>query len=172
LPREGDGGLFGWLVLLFILLVAVPLFAGRALQERFPEIAPKLGRWLGMLSIVIFIITALMTGRFKTPAIKAVGADGIVAIVVLTVVCWVVGWFLGGPEIRYRKVLAISTAMRNFGIYVPLAVHYFPGTEVMAPILAFSGISIPMNMVFALVTGRMLRDLVDRPKPMEAKITS
>jgi hypothetical protein len=79
---------------------------------------------------------------------------------------------MGGPEIRYRKVLAISTAMRNFGICVPLAVHYFPGTEVMAPILAFSGISIPMNMVFALVTGRMLRDPVGSPKPMEAKIAS
>ena len=73
------------------------------------------------------------------------------------------GWFLGGPEIRYRKVLAISTAMRNFGICVPLAVYYFPGTEVLAPILAFSGISIPMNMVFALVTARTLRDPVDSP---------
>jgi hypothetical protein len=35
------------------------------LQKRFPEIAPKLGRWLGMLSIVIFIITALVTGKVQ-----------------------------------------------------------------------------------------------------------
>jgi hypothetical protein len=42
----------------------------------------------------------------------------------------------------------------------------------MAPILAFSGISIPMNTAFALVTCRMLRDPVDSPKPMEAKIAS
>jgi BASS family bile acid:Na+ symporter len=78
----------------------------------------------------------------------------------LTVVCWAVGWILGGPEIKNRKVLAISTAMRNFGVCVPLANHYFSGNEgVIATILAYSAISIPMNMVFALVTGKMLRDL-------------
>ena len=168
-PRAGaEVGPFAWIVslfLLFLLLVAAPLLAGRALQRQFPELAPKLGRWLGLLSIAIFIIAALLSGRFKNPAIKALGADGIIAIVVLTVVCWVVGWTLGGPEIRNRKVLAISTAMRNFGICVPLAVYYFPGTEVLAPILAFSGISIPMNMVFALVTARTLRDPVDSVRP-------
>ena len=111
--REGEGGLFLRLVLLFLLLVAVPLILGRELQKRFSKIAPKLGRWLGLLSIVIFTITALMTGRFKTHAIKALGTDGTTAIIVLTVVCWIVGWVMGGPEIRNRKVLAISTAMRH-----------------------------------------------------------
>jgi BASS family bile acid:Na+ symporter len=172
-PRAGaEVGPFAWIVSLFLLLVAAPLLAGRALQRQFPELAPKLGRWLGLLSIAIFIIAALLSGRFKNPAIKALGTDGIVAIVVLTVVCWVVGWTLGGPEIRNRKVLAISTAMRNFGICVPLAVYYFPGTEVLAPILAFSGISIPMNMVFALVTARTLRDPVDSPTSAQAKSAS
>ena len=159
-PRT-EGRPFIQIVLLFLLLVVAPLLVGRALQKRFPEVAPKLGRWLGSLSILIFIAAALLSGRLKTPAIKALDAHGIAAIVLLTVLCWAVGWILGGPEIRYRKVLAISTAMRNFGICVPVALHYFPGTEVIAPIMAFSGISIPMNMVFALVTGKMLRDPPD-----------
>jgi BASS family bile acid:Na+ symporter len=166
--REGEGGLFLRLVLLFLLLVAVPLILGRELQKRFSKIAPKVGRWLGLMSILIFIITAAMTGRFKTPAIKALGSDGIVVIIVLTIVCWIVGWLMGGPEIRNRKVLAISTAMRNFGVCIPIALHYFPGTEVMLPILAFSGISIPMNMLFALVTSRMQRDPADDATPVEA----
>jgi BASS family bile acid:Na+ symporter len=166
--REGEGGLFLRLVLLFLLLVAVPLILGRELQKRFSKIAPKVGRWLGLMSILIFIITAAMTGRFKTPSIKALGSDGIVVIIVLTIVCWIVGWLMGGPEIRNRKVLAISTAMRNFGVCIPIALHYFPGTEVMLPILAFSGISIPMNMLFALVTGRMQRDPADDATPVEA----
>src|SRR4030095_2779707 len=163
-PRaDAESGPFAWMIFLFLLLVAAPLLAGRALQSQIPELAPKLGRGLGLLSIVIFIVAALLSGRFKTPAIKALGTDGIVAIIVLTLVCWVVGWMLGGPEIRNRKVLAISTAMRNFGICVPLAAYYFPGTEVLAPILAFSGISIPMNMVFALVTARALHDPIASP---------
>lgn len=154
------GAPLAWLVVLFLLLIAGPLLLGRALQIRFPEVAPKLGRRLGLFSIAVFITAALVSGRFKTPALEVIGTDGIVTIAVLTVVCWAVGWILGGPEIKNRKVLAISTAMRNFGVCVPLANHYFSGNEgVIATILAYSAISIPMNMVFALVTGKMLRDL-------------
>jgi predicted Na+-dependent transporter len=161
--REGPiGGPLAWLVVLFSFLVAGPLLVGRALQMRFPEVALKLGRRLGLFSIALFIMAALLSGRFKTPALKVIGADDIVATVVLTVTCWAVGWILGGPEIKNRKVLAISTAMRNFGVCVPLANHYFSGNEgVIASIFAYSAISIPMNMVFALVIGRTLRDAAD-----------
>lgn len=156
------GGPLAWLVVLFSLLIAGPLLVGRALQIRFPEVAVKLGRRLGLFSIALFIMAALLSGRFKTPALKVIGADDIVATVVLTVACWAVGWVLGGPEIKNRKVLAISTAMRNFGVCVPLANHYFYGNEgVIASILAYSAISIPMNMVFSLVIGRTLRDAAD-----------
>ena len=46
--------------------------------------------------------------------------------------------------------------------------NYFPGTAVVVPILAFSGISIPMNMLFALITGRTLRDPEPSARPVEA----
>ncbi|HTN71674.1 MAG TPA: bile acid:sodium symporter [Methylomirabilota bacterium] len=167
--RAAEGRVFGRLVLLLLLVIAVPYLMGRGMQRLIPEVAPKLGRFLGLLSIVIFIIAALASSKYKRPAIETLGVDGIVAIVVLTIVSWVVGWLLGGPEIRNRKVLAISTAMRNFGVCFPLAATYFPGTEVLAPILAFSGISIPMNMVFALVTGRLLRDKEKNAEPMAAR---
>jgi bile acid:Na+ symporter, BASS family len=165
----GTGRLpFARLLTLLLLWIVAPLFVGRALQRLMPEVAPKLGRILGVVSIVIFIILALTTGKYKTPAIKSMGVDGIVAIIALTLGSWVIGWLLGGPEIRNRKVFAISTSMRNVGVCFPIAVNYFPGTEVVAPILAFSGISIPMNMLFALITGRTLRDTEVRTRPVEA----
>jgi bile acid:Na+ symporter, BASS family len=162
-------GAFRGLVLLFLWLVALPLLIGRGLQRMMPEVAPKLGRLLGILSIVIFIIAALASSKYKKPAIEALGIDGIMAIVLLTIASWIVGWLMGGPEIRNRKVLAISTAMRNFGVCFPLAMNYFPGTDVLAPILAFSGISIPMNMVFAIVTGRVLRDKEKNAEPIAGR---
>ena len=140
--------------MMLLLLIVVPLIVGRILQKLIPAHAPKLGLWLGRLSIVIFIIAAIMAGRYKSPAIKLMGNDGIAAIVILILGAWVVGWLLGGPEIRNRKVLAISSSMRNVGVCLPIASNYFAGTDVTVPMLAFSGIMIPMNMVFALVTGR------------------
>jgi BASS family bile acid:Na+ symporter len=156
--REGAGKLpFAWLILMLFLLIVVPALVGRALQRLIPQHAPKLGLWLGRLSIVIFIIAAVMAGRYKSPAIKLMGHDGITAIVLLILGAWVVGWLMGGPEIRNRKVLAISSSMRNVGVCLPIASNYFAGTDVAIPILAFSGIMIPMNMVFSVVAGRMRR---------------
>ncbi|HSE88997.1 MAG TPA: bile acid:sodium symporter [Candidatus Binatia bacterium] len=157
--REGAGKLpFAWLMLMLFILIVVPALVGRGLQRLIPQHAPKLGLWLGRLSIVIFIIAAVMAGRYKSPAIKLMGTNGIEAIIILILGSWVVGWLLGGPEIRNRKVLAISSSMRNVGVCLPIASNYFAGTDVFVPMLAFSGIMIPMNMVFALVTGRALRD--------------
>jgi BASS family bile acid:Na+ symporter len=159
---------FAWLILMLLLLVVAPLLVGRAVQQRVPAVAPKLGRLLGALSIVIFIITTLAAGKYKMPAVKSLGAGGTVAIIVLILCAWAVGWLLGGPEIRNRKVLAISTSLRNVGVCFSIATSYFPGTDVIVPILAFSGISIPMNMVFALITGRVLRDPEVSARPVEA----
>jgi BASS family bile acid:Na+ symporter len=159
---------FAWLMLLLLLLVAAPLLVGRVFQQRAPATAPKLGRLLGVLSIVIFIIAALAAGKYKMPEIKSIGTDGIVAIIALTLCAWAVGWLLGGPEISNRKVLAISTSMRNVGVCFLIAAHYFPSTDVVVPILAFSGISIPMNMLFALITGRLRRDTEASARPVEA----
>lgn len=159
---------FGRLTILLLLLIVVPLIVGRALQSLVPQRAPKLGLWLGRLSIVIFIIAALTAGKYKLPAIKLMGHEGIAAIVILIFVAWVVGWLLGGPEIRNRKVLAISSSMRNVGVCLPIASSYFAGTEVAVPMLAFSGIMIPMNMVFAVVAGRMLRDPTETATPVKA----
>jgi predicted Na+-dependent transporter len=159
---------FVYLVMLLLLLIAAPLLVGRAVQQRVPERASQLGLLLGRLSIVIFIISALAGGKYKTPEIKSMGTDGVVAIIALTFASWVIGWLLGGPEMRNRKVLAISTAMRNVGVCLPIAVYYFPGTAVVVPILAFSGISIPLNMLFALITGRTLRDPEASARPVEA----
>jgi bile acid:Na+ symporter, BASS family len=157
-PRKGAGSLpFAWLIMMLLLLIMVPVVAGRALQILIPQHAPKLGLWLGRLSIVIFIIAAVTAGRYKSPAIKLMGTNGIEAIVLLILGAWAAGWLLGGPEIRNRKVLAISTSMRNVGVCLPIASSYFAGTDVPIPMLAFSGIMIPMNMVFAVVAGRMLR---------------
>jgi BASS family bile acid:Na+ symporter len=158
-PREGAGKLpFAWMIMMMLVLIILPAAVGRLLQTLIPQHAPKLGLWLGRLSIVVFIIAAVMAGQYKTPSIKLMGMYGIEAIVVLIVASWIVGWLLGGPEIKNRKVLAISSSMRNVGVCLPIASNYFSGTDVSIPMLAFSGLMIPMNMVFALATGRMLRD--------------
>src|SRR5215475_194685 len=167
-PSEAGKMPFAWLMLLLLLLAVVPLLVGRAWQQWAPAAAPKLGRLLGLLSIVLFIIATLTAGKYKTPTLTSMGLGGIVAIIALILCAWVVGWLLGGPEISNRKVLAIGTSMRNVGVCYAIAAHYFPSTDVVVPILAFSVIAIPMHMLFALITGRLLRDTEVSTRPVEA----
>jgi predicted Na+-dependent transporter len=89
---------------------------------------------------------------------KQIGLPGISAIIFLTLGSWVAGWLLGGPGVANRKVVAISASMRNVGVCMVLANHYFADSSVAVPMLAFSGVTIPMNMVFATVTARAFKD--------------
>jgi len=130
---------FAWLMLLVLLLVVAPLLVRRAFQQRVPAAAPQRGRLLGVLSLVLFISAALTAGKYKMPERKSMGTDGIVAMIALTLCASAVGWRLGGPAISNRKVRAISTSMRHVGVCFSIAAHYFPGTNVVVPILAFSG---------------------------------
>jgi BASS family bile acid:Na+ symporter len=157
-PGAGAGeSPFTWLIIMMFLLIIVPAVLGRLLQMLIPQQAPRLGLWLGRLSILVFIVAAVLAGKYKSTAMKLMGTYGIEAIVVLIVGSWVVGWLLGGPEIRNRKVLAISSSIRNVGVCLPIASNYFSGTDVATPMLAFSGLMIPMNMVFALTLAWALR---------------
>ena len=144
--------------MMMFLLIVLPAAVGRGLQTLIPRHAPGLGLWLGRLSIVVFAIAAVAAGRYKSAAIRLMGTYGIHAIVVLILASWIVGWLLGGPEIRNRKVLAISSSMRNVGVCLPIASNYFSGTDVSTPLLAFSGLMIPMNLIFALAVAWASRD--------------
>ena len=158
-PTEGAGkSPFAWLIMMMFLLIVLPAAVGRVLQTLIPRHAPGLGLWLGRLSIGTFAIAAVAAGRYKSVAIKLMGSYGIHAIVVLILASWIIGWLLGGPEIRNRKVLAISSSMRNVGVCLPIASNYFSGTDVSTPLLAFSGLMIPMNLVFALAVAWASRE--------------
>jgi BASS family bile acid:Na+ symporter len=158
---------FAWLTVMMLLLIVLPAAVGRLLQILMPRQAPKFGLWLGRLSVVVFIIAAVAAGRYKSSAIKLMGTYGIEAITVLILVSWAVGWLLGGPDIRNRKVLAISSSMRNVGVCLPIASSYFSRTDVAIPMLAFSGLMIPMNMVFALAVAWAARGPTESASPVK-----
>jgi BASS family bile acid:Na+ symporter len=140
------------MMLLLLMLILAPLIAGRYLGKLLqPGISEKIAKWMGTLSIILFIAITLLTSSLKSPAMKSIGNSGLIFIVLLVLISWGVGWFSGGHDTSNKKTLAIATSLRNVGICLPLALREFAGTDVVVPILAFSGISIPMNMLFSIV---------------------
>lgn len=159
--KAGTGYVLHMILLLFLLLVA-PIVAGKLIANYIsPAVAQKLARWIGTLSIVLFVVLTLLTSKAKSQDVKLIGTGGILFIVLLVIISWVLGWLLGGTEMRNKVVMAISMSLRNVGICLPIAIHEFAGSNVVIPILAFSGVSIPMNFLFALAAKFLLRKKTD-----------
>ena len=141
------------MTLLLMMLIPLPIVLGKLLANRMSDDrGAKLAKLIGTLSIVLFVVVTLLSSGAKKPAMKLVGINGVALIVLLVIISWVIGWILGGKEVGDKKAMAIATSFRNVGVCLPIAIHDFPGTNVIVPILAFSGISIPMNMLFSVVT--------------------
>ena len=83
-PIIGEGRPpFVRIILLLLLLLVVPLYVGRALQQFAPAVAPKLGRLLGALSIVLFVLANVLVNQYRPPTIKAISTGEMAAIVSL-----------------------------------------------------------------------------------------
>jgi BASS family bile acid:Na+ symporter len=123
-------------LLLFMLL---PLAAGLALRALREPAATQLGPIIGKLSSaclvpLIGLIVALNIGK----VVDIFGSRGILAAVLLAIFGLGVGWLLGGPGAGARRVLALSTGLRNFAVALVVASQSFedPRVEIMVIVAA------------------------------------
>jgi len=134
-------------VLLFLLL---PVLLGFLVRRLFQTAAGKIGRILLVLSNVSFVASIVLTAAFKKHAMKEVGPSVIAALLILIVGSMVIGWLLGGPDQGSRRVMAVSTSMRNAALCLLVAMRNLPGTNADVLVVAFMGLMIPPNMLFTL----------------------
>jgi len=142
---------------LLLVLGLVPLLLGRWVQRGSQKIAQALSRPLNILSFLLFVGANIAAIQARNPAIGALDARAIAALILLVLGSWVVAWGLGGPDLATRKSLAITTSMRNVGIVLLLYARLPADSEMIGLIIAFSGLSVPMNMIFSLALHRIGR---------------
>lgn len=78
----------------------------------------------------------------------------------------IIGWFMGGPQNDTRGVLATVTSMRNVALCLLIVMKSFSGRGMEVPLVAFSALMIPSNLIFTLVS------LVYRRKQSKVSSTS
>jgi BASS family bile acid:Na+ symporter len=138
-----------------LFFIIPPILAGQVIQHWLEPIATKLQKLSSLLSIVLFIALTVLTSRLKVLDTQALGWNGLVAIVVFTGMAWFIGWQLGGPELVNRKVLAISTSMRNVAICLLIATSSVVNENAQLMMIGFSVLLTPMNLVFAIAISRI-----------------
>jgi BASS family bile acid:Na+ symporter len=137
--------------LLFILVhLLLPLLAGMLLLGKAPGAATKLSRLLALAGVVAFVAFMVVTGDARKAATGEIGMAAVGAMLLFIFVSMAVGWFMGGPTRDSRRILATSTSMRNAALCLAIVESSSPGHAVMVPLIAFSLLMVPTNMLFTV----------------------
>ena len=140
-----------------VVLMLVPLAAGLLLRAGRPGAAERIRPAIGVLSNLSMILVVLLTiaGHFKS-VVSVFGTFGVLAAIVYTVVCVGIGWLLGGPGTRTRRVLALGTGQRNAAAAFVVAGQNFDDPQVIVMITVVLIVGFLMLLPFArmLAKGR------------------
>ncbi|MEL6501516.1 MAG: Na+-dependent transporter [Cyanobacteria bacterium J06623_1] len=151
-----------------LFFIIPPLLAGLVIQHWLAMIATKLQKLSSFLSIVLYITLTVLTSSLKVLDTQALGWNGLAAIAVFIGMAWFVGWQLGGPELANRKVLAISTSMRNVPICLLIATSSGVSQNTESMMLGFSALLTPMNLIFAIAMNRIKPKSLNEVKQADA----
>ena len=138
-----------------VVLVAAPLAIGMAIRATAPGIAEKTYKPAMLISTLAFIASVLLSLSVRQDALRELGMDTAVAMLVFILILMAVGWVFGGPEPDHRQVLAVTTNLRNVGLVYLLVDECCGDSLLSTSVLAFMAVMVPANLVLTVGGGIM-----------------
>jgi BASS family bile acid:Na+ symporter len=136
-----------------VLLMLLPLGAGLALKARYEKAAARVKPVLDRVSSLSLVLLVLLISVANIRNVLDVfGTRGILAGILFIALGFGIGWFLGGPEVETRRVLALGTGQRNIAAALVIGSQSFddPKVVVMVIVVAIIGMLILMPLSRAL----------------------
>jgi len=130
------------------LLMLLPLAGALVVRARFAEVAARTKPVLDRLSnLSLILLGLLITLANVNNVLEVFGTRGILAGLLFIAIGFVLGWFLGGPDINTRRVLALGTAQRNIAAALVVGRGFSdPKVVVMVVVVAIVGLLILMPL--------------------------
>jgi BASS family bile acid:Na+ symporter len=126
-----------WTVLLVLLsTITLPLGAGVAFRHWFPAAGQKLLKPLEITSEATGAISLAFVTIVEFPTILATGWKPLLAMALISELLLLAGYALSGPTPAARRVVALGTSNRNIALALLVALESFPGTPVIAAVVA------------------------------------
>ena len=127
----------GWTVL-FVLVstITFPLAAGVAFRHWLPALGRKILKPLEVVSEAAGAISLAFVTIVEFQTILATGWKPLLAMVVGSELLLIAGYALSGPAPAVRRVVALGTSNRNIALALLVALESFPGTPVVAAVVA------------------------------------
>lgn len=141
---------YGRALLSVVAFLLLPLIAGMFVRSRAERLAGKLSKLFSLTSVALFVAVLLLIMGKRKEAMNAVGKEALLYMLLFIVLSMVAGWLMAGRAKEARPVLATVTSMRNVALGLLLAFRTFPDPAVQTPLVAFSALMVPPNMLLTL----------------------
>lgn len=133
-----------------ILQILLPLAAGLLMNYRYDEEAEMTRPIMSEISNISLALMIVLNLVNVDDILALLGTGSILAVLIVIVGGFVVGYFVGGPEVKTRRVLSIGTGQRNYAAAFVLATGNFADRpNVFLLLLAASLISMVLVMIVA-----------------------
>jgi predicted Na+-dependent transporter len=111
------------------LLLVIPIISGTTVRRTVSPVAGKLVKPSSLFSTALFLIATILSMAAKQNAVRSIGGSGVVAMYIFVIVSMGLGWLMGGPERRKRKVLTITTSMHFVAPCLLIGVTLYPDSN-------------------------------------------
>jgi bile acid:Na+ symporter, BASS family len=138
------------------LLMLLPLAGALAMRAYFAIAAARVKPVLDRLSsLSLILVVVLITVANVNNVVAVFGTRGILAGLLFIAVGFALGWFLGGPDMGTRRVLALGTAQRNIAAGLVVGSQSFsdPKVVVMVVVVAIVGLLLLLPLSRRLARG-------------------
>jgi bile acid:Na+ symporter, BASS family len=155
------------------LLMLLPLAGALVVRARFADIAARTKPVLDRLSNLSLILLVLLITVANVNNVLAVfGTRGILAGLLFIAIGFVIGWFLGGPDINTRRVLALGTAQRNIAAALVVGSQSFSDPKVVVMVVVVAIVSLLVLMPLSRKLAKYKSDKAENPPMLQQQMTT
>jgi BASS family bile acid:Na+ symporter len=119
---------YGTVIRGLLIFQLLPLLLALFFHQWKPGPARKLVRpfeWITNLLVIVMMVYGIYAQFHR---IKQLSLSAIIGMFLLFFISLLLGWFFGGESVPSRKTMALTSAIRNTGISMVIAIDNFSGT--------------------------------------------
>ncbi len=155
------------------LLMLLPLAGALAIRAQFPDIAARTKPVLDRLSnLSLILLGLLITLANVNNVLEVFGTRGILAGLLFIAIGFVTGWFLGGPDINTRRVLALGTAQRNIAAALVVGSQSFSDPKVVVMVVVVAIVSLLVLMPLSRKLAKYKSGKAENPPMVQQELNT
>jgi bile acid:Na+ symporter, BASS family len=155
------------------LLMLLPLAGALAVRAQFPDIAARTKPVLDRLSnLSLILLGLLITLANVNNVLDVFGTRGILAGLLFIAIGFVIGWFLGGPDINTRRVLALGTAQRNIAAALVVGSQSFSDPKVVVMVVVVAIVSLLVLMPLSRKLAKVKSGEAENPPVVQQELNT